>query len=1346
MPRFSRRVVLLALAGLGLASPAASAADDLTLRNAFGIRYEPQPVAVPREEPLPANEVMLDAEGRVVGQGSSDGKTAFLHVGFPNGEPSRGFSIAKTADGKSPANAVKVSRKQWSAADSMQAGTAVPNGVTSYFEITNGLCGVRIPATVAEDGLPASQVPTPVIGAMFPGGQWAGRPDFRSFVVPAKDVGNGDVVRHDWRFTSFKGELVEEGPIRTVARVTIGVDNRPEPFVYEVTLFANEQFVKIAQTAGTPNAWFLDLTLDHAAGWRPTRWRSGANHHWYGDGAGQETGVEVPGRPGTSYELKWPHGPGPANKLEYRGEGEGDLWSHDAWVEFAGGQWGTEILAHRHGRDDLQKRMLTIRGQMPWYPWNGVGQILYAFDHAGGPDSPVAGLLMGPAGEITGWNAGGDGGNPAGIVNFSQHVPAWLEADPYGITYLGDWRYEGVKDRTRPIFGVKFLMPMRSGSVFLWLGRNADIIPDIADERITVDYRSKPWLDWARFTSGGANLEDAVAYSAAWPDPPRTGGRQYIEDEVIRRTVERVRAGERLGDWQFLGFWRQADDQAKLAGLEGFLGRSEADIRRRIDAARTTHWGFDGVLQWYTTERSVVELLDTLALYAALGSDAAGGIVPADRWERLKRVMAFYFHHTFDEDRACLWNEGVTINHGGGTMRSPAIGARMGIIESFPGWPDVARFRDRPVSAAEEALVTQIGRYGSQFTATHYASLAAITGPLADLQALQFRSFSDPAAFPDEYARDPRLRHHAHFVLNRMGVKDPRNGNVRVPIAFGNGGAGWGQPAAAELATGFRHIDRPLAESLMWAWRENGSSTSLTPPLPKMIDYDLPSRPYAFPAVCSFPGGMTIHRSGGNTPHETGVWITDGAFFNQHREPAESGEVHIDALGKPLVTNSVSYMAPGQLNPLYKNIVAPLMEGWDADARHVGSIADPWSQWNDRVVAIGGFETGSYSRSEFGAGAATWRREIILVRPDVEHPVIVIRDTLAKPGEHMATFWLQTEGEIGTPGGPLTPPVRGCPATPTPTAEQSPSAAKVPGPLPAGVNTFRFRGHDWMKLYPEAFAKAGINDVGPVVDVDVHVVNAAPVEAVVGQWRTFDHGNRFVGGSSDDRQYLRVKFTGGTHTTVFTPFVRGKRPADLAVVAAGDEVTIRYAAAAGAKRAITVTATGYRVETEGTRTAAETFPTGMPTALYPGWQDLPYAGQVHPWGSPLSRLEVKDGPAWANGVYEQVPQGAVSGMLQGRDGITNPFARFATGGMLDTGKPCYRIVTGTRMAYLFALAGRGYLLARLPGAKGEEWLYEETAAATTPAAVADWRATTAEWTSSAEGRRQVGMKIIEPAP
>lgn len=227
--------------------------------------------------------------------------------------------------------------RKWSRADSRQAGTKLPNGVTSYFEITNGLCGVRVPAAAAGQTFPVC-VPTPVIGVMFPDGRWAGRPDFRSFIVPPKSLGSGPVLLHEWRFTSFKGELVEEGPIRTVARVTIGVDNRPEPFVYEITVFADEQFVKIAQTAGTPNAWFLDLTLDHAAGWRPTRWRSGPNHHWYGDGVGQETGVEVPGRPGTAYELKWPHGPGPAKKLEYRGEGEGNLWSHDAWVEFAGAQ------------------------------------------------------------------------------------------------------------------------------------------------------------------------------------------------------------------------------------------------------------------------------------------------------------------------------------------------------------------------------------------------------------------------------------------------------------------------------------------------------------------------------------------------------------------------------------------------------------------------------------------------------------------------------------------------------------------------------------------------------------------------------------------------------------------------------------------------------------------------------------------------------------------------------------------------------------------------------------------------------------------------------------------------
>ena len=42
--------------------------------------------------------------------------------------------------------------------------------------------------------------------------------------------------------------------------------------------------------------------------------------------------------------------------------------------------------------------------------------------------------------------------------------------------------------------------------------------------------------------------------------------------------------------------------------------------------------------------------------------------------------------------------------------------------------------------------------------------------------------------------------------------------------ASGNAGGGWGNPAAAVMATGFRHLDPQLSEWLMWAWGANGRS------------------------------------------------------------------------------------------------------------------------------------------------------------------------------------------------------------------------------------------------------------------------------------------------------------------------------------------------------------------------------------------------------------------------------------------------------------------------------------------------------------------------------------------
>lgn len=1228
-------------------APAVVEGNTFTLSNPLGLPFMDQPVEVLLAQPAPeGTTLVLDEAGKTVGQVERDRRHLALRAGFAADQKEFRYHLAKGTT-TAPAgleHPVRLQQATWTAAQTKAAGTTHPNGIASYYEISNGLCGVRVPASVRDGALPGLAVPAPIVGVRHKDGEWAGRPDFRSFVVPATNSSGANIPRADWRFTGFKSQIMEQGPVRTTVQLSITASNRPEPYRFEVTLYAGEQFVKFHQISGRINDWLLDLSLDKKTPWHPTRWRSGGQHHW------PSSTVELPDRPGEKITLTWDKGPGPTTQHpEQFGEGEGDLFSHnDLWVEFTGWDWGSIMLLNKVGDPDTShsKFGASVRGVPLWYSWAGVGSVIYAFDAAGGATSPVAGILQGPAGEVTGWESHDD---PMGEAGFFQHIPAQLDSDPavYNSTvthkYMLNDRYQGVTDRNTPIFGIKFMMNTRSGSYFVWLGDNTDIVPDInnpiftatlpgyyeikADEFKTLNkgylYRSPLWQDFTRYTSGAVNLQDALLWNANWDDPTDAG--YSIEPEVIKANMERVRKGEKLGNYELMKFWGLNTDAERVAWVDEatkrMLDQPISGIRPHVRFTQATLWNHSPEgFQWYSYERDVAGTLDELNAYFALGRKSKGGLLSDEQWNKLKSIAAFYFETTFDEDRAMFWNSGVSMNHGGGTMTSQGDLARLGIILKFPTWPDSKRYADRPVAEQEKALQNEFGRWGAQFTSTHYSSLAAMTQPLSGLLNLQWLSYKQPDKFPDKFKDDPRLRHHAFFVLNRTGVKDPRYGNVRAPIAVGNGGAGWGQPAAALLSSGFRHLDPQLSKWLMWAWKENGKSTMMTPVLPTMFDYGTPAEPYPFPAISTFPGNMTIHRSAPNTPNESGVWITDGGFFSQHREPAENGEVHIDALGKPLVTNTVSYSDPFQENEFYKNVIGTETKNWDTNDFFWGDQHSSWDKYKDTVTGIAEFPSGTYSSSRFAdaAGTKTWRRQIAMIHPDVELPVIYIRDEMSKPQDYISTFWLQTEGAIGTPDGKqITPPVKLFPYNvqrgPNKPAEM-PSAVKVPG-MAAGVSTFRFNGHDWLKLYPKSYAKTGITDVGPLVDTEVHVVDAAPAAALVGHWRVSNGSNAFAEEDQrlDDRQYLRVKFNGTEHVTVFTPFQRGQRPADLKVTARGPkEVTVSYTNAKKVKRVIVITPQGYRIETNGKATSRAVFTDKLPTKLYPQWKDVEYPGPAQP--------------------------------------------------------------------------------------------------------------------------------------
>ncbi len=1200
--------------------------SDFTLSNPLGIAFAEQPVEVLLAQPAPAGtNLVVDEAGKTVGQVQGGRRRLSLRAGFATDQKERRFHLAKSAAAL-PAgleHPVTLKKTTWTTEQSKAIGTTHPNGIASYYEISNGLCGVRVPSAVRDGALPGMSVPAPIVGVQHKDGEWAGRPDFRAFVVPALSSDHGNIPRADWKFTGFTSRIVEQGPLRTTVQLSITASNRAEPYRFEVTLYAGERFVKFHQLSGRLNDWFLDLSLDKKTPWHPTRWRTGGTHHFAKDV------VELPDRPGQKFTLGWDKGVGPTTQHgEYEGEGEGDLFSHrDLWVEFDF-DWGQARLLNKAGDGDNShsKFAAGVRGLPLWWPWAGVGTVVYALDPQRGATSPVAGLVNGPAGEVENWEARDD---PRGEAGFCQHIPAQLDLDPavYNSTitqkYMLNDRYQGVADRDTPIFGIRFTMNTRGGSYFLWLGDNRDILPDINDPKFTVNYRSPLWQDYSRFTSGVANLQDALAWNLTWDDP--AGGSLYsVEPEVIKANIERARKGENLGGSQLVNLWKLNTDAERVAAADEFIKNlrehPEMSIRHLMQRVQAEHWKIDGIFQWYTYDRFVAGRLNDLKTYFSLGRKAQGGLLSDEQWGWLKYFAAFYFQTEFDEDRAMFWNPGTDMNHGGGSMTSQGNLARLGIILDFPTWPDAGRYAALPVAEQEKALQNEFGRWGAQFTGTHYSSMAAITQPLAGLLNFQWRSYTQPNKFPDKFATDPRLRHYAFFVLNRTGVRDPRYGNVRVPIAVGNGGAGWGQPAAALLSSGFRHLDPQLSRWMMWDWQENGKSTMMTPLLPTLFDYGTPAEPYPFPAISTFPGNMTIHRSAPHTPNESGVWITDGNFFFQHREPAEAGEVHIDALGKPLVTNSTSYVFPAHANELYKNVIGTNTADWDKDNFYRGDWHSAWE--NDHVKAIAEYADGTYSSSEFSATDAdkkglTWQRHIIMARPDPETPIIAIRDVMSKAGEYTSTFWLQTEGAITTPDGKqVTPPFKnGSTSGKEPTPDQLPSAVKVPR-LAAGASTFGFSGHDWVKLYPKSYAAKNITDVGPLVDTEVHVVDAAPSEAVVGHWRSFDHGNRFTNdtdGTYDDRQYLRVKFNGTEHITVFTPFHRGQRPADLKVAReANGAVRISYTNAQKVRRAIVITPQGYRIESNGKVTGRAVFTDKLPGKLYPQWKDVDYPGPAKP--------------------------------------------------------------------------------------------------------------------------------------
>jgi hypothetical protein len=139
----------------GLAAPASHAIEapvplqgnDFTLRNPLGIPFAEQPVQVLlAQRASEGTNLVLDEAGRTIGQVQSDRRRLSVRAGFASDQKERRFRLVKGAATALAGleHPVSLRTVAWTSEQTKAVGTTHSSGIASYYEISNGLCGVRV--------------------------------------------------------------------------------------------------------------------------------------------------------------------------------------------------------------------------------------------------------------------------------------------------------------------------------------------------------------------------------------------------------------------------------------------------------------------------------------------------------------------------------------------------------------------------------------------------------------------------------------------------------------------------------------------------------------------------------------------------------------------------------------------------------------------------------------------------------------------------------------------------------------------------------------------------------------------------------------------------------------------------------------------------------------------------------------------------------------------------------------------------------------------------------------------------------------------------------------------------
>lgn len=967
--------------------------------------------------------------------------------------------------------------------------TEAPN----HWELTNGVTGVRIPKAV--NAAATKQIPAPLQGVMMRDGKWYGTgPNWLEYQA-----------YHDFNkkcvATGMKVTVIEPGPMRAIVRVEYRF--RHPNLTYGSTIIkpAGEGYhtSTIRLDAGQPSI-LIEEDTDFESRWSIDLFD-----------AIQPTHARFRGHQST--DKRWGYGPdGEALKPAHaRGPMEAQV----------------DVTFDQMREPNYNASEKTWPMLWSWNPWSvNSGWTWQAFNQQAGDNANIVGFFAGPASRAITPNfcgvsivsgPGKDGGQPR-----------------FGISSLCFRRDPGGR-----------VFPRSRWSWGLFVGtKGHDLKPQTDVQGIG--------LQWN--LHAGINLDKIHRYTLDFPDPPQGWGAMYMPKAAVQSVIERVRTDRDYRNWaynvepsggrQLIDLW--TDDTGKQARK---LTDDALKLARDMLDAHVNQYGIFqiGVHYWHgglAMSRWAV-VLDQL-----LASDKT---TPEDR-VKLKAVAVFFASVLFDNDFVPMDNyEGINL----GTPNMPVQqqGYRSLYALLLARHPMMKEHTSKVTEAARSMLARTVNEHGAHMGSLHY--VGAAMGPLlATFQQLQ------SAGIYDGFAHEPRLEKFAEFYLQAMTPPEVRFGGVRMMPAIGDGSTE-ATEAYGMLGTSFTASKPDLSKRLMGAWRAMGKfhqgfhgSTLVK------IDDTLPG---VSPDLtdAAFPGYFTVLRSGWGTPQENAVWCVNGNFYIDHSH-SDLGSLVIYLLGAPLSIDWGSIYSPRAAGGVMHSTViqeSAFGQPWDQDIKALDLGLGFSSQYGNHGIGeatlldvkpdgrrmIVTVREGLRPLAERNA----WIRTVSLVNAEAQQPLLFITDSFQGPEANKPKIWTMNflaEGDVETPAGMQSPPLRKFPYAPAPKNPQSemPSAGPVFS-VAAGVNRLSFTGQPW-KGHPTGG-----------IDFNVYLIPTEPQEAHIGNWACVPGAatSQFQaaqGRAAEERQHiLRVRGISGFNTLIL-PWGKGGMPPEVRVTRQGEHV------------------------------------------------------------------------------------------------------------------------------------------------------------------------------------------------